>query len=72
VIDSIKTVQDLVSLGIRFIAMTQNIDTDESKPMGRFLLYMSAFAEVERELIGDRTIAGESSVGMNFSAMKMP
>jgi putative DNA-invertase from lambdoid prophage Rac len=48
VADSIKSIQKLTSLGVRFIAVTQNIDTDESKPMARFLLHiMAAFAELE-------------------------
>jgi site-specific DNA recombinase len=47
--DSIKSIQELASLGIRFIAVTQNIDTDERSPMSRFLLViMSAFAADQR------------------------
>ncbi len=58
-IDSIKGVQELVSLGIRFIAVTQNIDTDETNPMSKFLLHiMAAFAEMEREIIKERVKAG--------------
>ena len=46
-------------MGVRFIAITQNIDTDESNPMSRFMLHIfGAFAEFERELIRERTIAG--------------
>jgi DNA invertase Pin-like site-specific DNA recombinase len=49
----------LVSLGIRWIAVTQNLDTDESNPMARFLLHiMAAFAELEREMIRERVKAG--------------
>jgi DNA invertase Pin-like site-specific DNA recombinase len=59
VIDSIKSIQELVSLGIRFLAFTQNIDTDESNPKNMFFLHvMSAFAEMEVSLIRERTIAG--------------
>jgi DNA invertase Pin-like site-specific DNA recombinase len=59
VADSIRGIQELVSLGVRFIAVTQNIDTDESNPMARFLLHiMAAFAELERELIRERVTAG--------------
>jgi DNA invertase Pin-like site-specific DNA recombinase len=48
VADSIKSIQELTSLGVRFIAVTQNIDTDESNPMARFLLHIiAAFAELE-------------------------
>jgi Resolvase, N terminal domain len=39
----------------RFIAITQNIDTDNSNPMARFFLHiLAAFAELERELIRER------------------
>jgi putative DNA-invertase from lambdoid prophage Rac len=59
VADSIRSIQELASLGVRFIAITQSIDTDESNPMSRFLLHvMAAFAELERELIRERTVAG--------------
>ena len=56
---SIKSIQELASLGVRFIAITQNIDTDDSNPMTRFLLHiLAAFAELERELIRERVTAG--------------
>jgi DNA invertase Pin-like site-specific DNA recombinase len=59
VADSIRSIQELVSLGVRFVATTQNIDTDESNPMSRFLLHvMAAFAELEREIIRERVTAG--------------
>jgi DNA invertase Pin-like site-specific DNA recombinase len=46
----IETIQELRSLGIRWIATTQNVDTDESNPMARVLLHvMAAFSEFERE-----------------------
>jgi putative DNA-invertase from lambdoid prophage Rac len=55
----IANVQELVSLGVRFVAVTQNIDTDESNPMARFLMHiMGAFAELEREIIRERVNAG--------------
>jgi putative DNA-invertase from lambdoid prophage Rac len=41
------------------MAVTQNIDTDDSNPMSRFLLHiLAAFAELERELIRERVTAG--------------
>jgi DNA invertase Pin-like site-specific DNA recombinase len=59
VADSIKGIQELTGLGVRFVAVTQNIDTDESNPMARFLLHiMAAFAELEREIIRERVLAG--------------
>jgi DNA invertase Pin-like site-specific DNA recombinase len=55
----IETIQELRSLGIRWIATTQNVDTDESNPMARLLLHlMAAFSEFERELIREPSMAG--------------
>ena len=57
--DCIRSIQELVSLGVRFLAVTQNLDTDESNPMSRFLLHiLAAFAELEREMIRERVRAG--------------
>ena len=57
--DSIGGIQELVSLGVRWIAVTQHLDTDESNPMARFLLHiMAAFAELEREMIRERVKSG--------------
>jgi putative DNA-invertase from lambdoid prophage Rac len=51
--------QHLQAHGIRFIATSQNIDTDESNPAARFLLHiLMAAAEFERELIRERSMAG--------------
>lgn len=44
---------------VRFVAITQGIDTDQSSPTGTLLLQMmGAFAEFERALIVERTKAG--------------
>jgi len=59
VADSIRSIQELVSLGVRFLAVTQNLDTDETNPMSRFLLHiLAAFSELEREMIRERVRAG--------------
>ena len=51
--------QQLQGHGVRFIATSQNIDTDESNPASRFLLNMlMAASEFERELIRERAVAG--------------
>src|SRR5580704_8824662 len=56
---SLQSVQELASMGIRFVAITQNIDTDQSNPMSRFMLHIfGAFAEFEREMIRERVCAG--------------
>ena len=55
----VASVQELRSLGVRFIAITQGIDTDESNPASKLMLnLLIAFSEFERELIVERTRAG--------------
>jgi hypothetical protein len=51
-----KSIQELVSLGVRFIAVTQNIDTDDSNPMARFLLHILA------AFVSANSFASESSL----------
>lgn len=53
-------VDELRQRGIHFKSLTDSIDT--SIPMGRFIFHiMSALAEIERELIVERTRAGLSA-----------
>jgi putative DNA-invertase from lambdoid prophage Rac len=55
----VSSVQELRTLGVRFMAVTQGIDTDESNPTSKLMLnLLAAFAEFERELIVERTRAG--------------
>jgi DNA invertase Pin-like site-specific DNA recombinase len=61
-VHSVQTVQELASLGIRFLAVTQNLDTSDENPMARFLLHIfAAFAEFEREMIRERVACGLKS-----------
>ena len=55
----IDTVLELDKAKVRFIALTQNIDSDQQGAMGRFLLHLyAALAELEREIIVERVKAG--------------
>jgi putative DNA-invertase from lambdoid prophage Rac len=55
----VENVQLLDSYGVRFVAITQGIDTDQKNPTGRLLLHlMAAFAEFERDVILERVNAG--------------
>jgi putative DNA-invertase from lambdoid prophage Rac len=55
----IAGIQELQSLGIRFVAVTQGIDTDESNPASKLLMHiLAAVAQFERELIRERVSAG--------------
>ena len=55
----LESVQELRGLDVRWIATTQNLDTDDSNPMSKAMLGMMAvFAEFEREMIRERVKAG--------------
>ena len=55
----VANVQLLDSYGVRFVAVTQGIDTDQRNPTGRLLLHiLASLAEFERETILERVHAG--------------
>jgi putative DNA-invertase from lambdoid prophage Rac len=55
----VSGIQELSSLGVRFIATSQGLDTDESNPASKLLLHiLAAVAQFERELIRERVSAG--------------
>jgi len=73
VADSIRSIQELVSLGVRFLAVTQNLDTAETNPMSRFLLHiLAAFSELEREMIRERVRAGLRTAKAQGKALGRP
>jgi DNA invertase Pin-like site-specific DNA recombinase len=62
VLNLVESLHKLASAGVRFIATTQSIDTDESNPTSKLLLYiLAAVAEFEREMIRERVVAGLAS-----------
>ena len=57
----VASLQELHGLGVRFLAVTQGIDTDGESPMARLMLHLlAAFAEFERSLIVERSRAGQA------------
>ncbi len=55
----LANIQLLDSMGVRFICVTQGIDTDKRNPMATFIMQiMGAFAEFERAIIVERVKAG--------------
>ncbi len=59
-VDCLSRIRDLETDGVRFIATTQGLDTDERNPASRFLLHvLGAASEFERSLILERSRAGQ-------------
>jgi putative DNA-invertase from lambdoid prophage Rac len=49
----------LTSYGVRFVATSQGLDTDQASPTARLLLHiLASVAEFEREMIRERVCAG--------------
>src|SRR5580700_11173354 len=69
----VRTIQELVSLGIRFLSPNEGIDTSAESPMSRFLLHLfAAFAEMEREIIRERVCAGVRAAKAKGTALGRP
>ena len=59
-VDCLSNIGALQENRIRFISVTQGLDTDQQNPASRFLLHvLGAAAEFERSLIRERTQAGQ-------------
>ena len=55
-VDCLNNIRTLEENGVRFIAVTQGLDTDIKNPASRFLLHvLGAAAEFERALIRERS-----------------
>jgi len=58
----VQGLNDLSSYGVRFLATTQGIDTDQTNPTSKLILWiLAAVAEFEREMIRERVKAGMSA-----------
>jgi len=71
-VDCLNNIRFLEDHGIRFIAVTQGLDTDIQNPASRFLLHvLGAAAEFERSLIRERTQAGRLRYEQDHKAAKV-
>jgi len=58
-VNCVSAIQELQALGIRFIAVSQGLDTDQSNPTSQLLTHiLASVAQFERELIHERVSAG--------------
>ncbi len=63
----------LTSYGVRFIAVSQGIDTDASNPSSRLMLtILAGVAEFEREIIRERTLSGVRAAKANGKTLGRP
>src|SRR5277367_4622752 len=73
VANCVRSIQELVSLNIRFLRPTESIDTGADSPMSKFLLHMfAAFAEMERGIIRERVCAGVRAAKAKGTALGRP
>jgi hypothetical protein len=71
-VDRLNNIQILEENGIRFIAVTQGLDTDLQNPPSRFPLHvLGAAAEFELALIRERTQAGRARYKRDFESGKV-
>jgi len=71
-VDCLNHIRDLETNSVRFIAVTQGLDTDERNPVSRLLLHvLGAAAEFERSLILERTRAGQRRYREAFESGKV-
>ena len=69
----VRSIQELVSLGVRFLSPTESIDTGADSPMSKFLLHLfAAFAEMERGIIRERVQAGVRAAKANGTRLGRP
>ena len=71
-VDCLNNIKILEENGIRFISVTQGLDTDLENPASRFLLHvLGAAAEFERALIRVRSQAGRARYKRDFASGKV-
>ena len=70
--DCLNHIRTLEENSVRFIAVTQGLDTDLQNPASRFLVHvLGAAAEFERALIRERTQAGQVRYKQDFESGKV-
>jgi DNA invertase Pin-like site-specific DNA recombinase len=71
-VDCLNHIRTLEDNDVRFIAVTQGLDTDLRNPASRFLLHvLGAASEFERALIRERTQAGRMRYKQDFESGKV-
>ena len=69
VLENLRALEDEM---VRFVSITEGIDTDRKNPAAKLLLHIiAAFAECEREMLRERTLAGLNRYQQDFAAGKV-
>jgi DNA invertase Pin-like site-specific DNA recombinase len=64
-----EALKKLDSAGVRFISITQGIDTDKANSTSRFMLnILAAVAEFERDIIRERVLGGVKQYSADYAA----
>ena len=72
-VNCVSGIQELAALDVRFIAISQGLDTDQANPTSRLLLHiLAAVPEFERELIRERVRAGVANAKKNGKQLGRP
>jgi putative DNA-invertase from lambdoid prophage Rac len=68
-----QALAQLTTYGVRFLAISQGIDTDAANPSSRLMLtILAGVAEFEREIIRERTLAGVRAAQARGAAIGRP
>ena len=71
-VDCLNNIRELENHRVRFVAVTQGLDTDHKNPASRFLLQiLGAAAEFERSLIIERVQAGQARYRQDYLSGKV-
>ena len=71
-VDCLNNIRELENHRVRFIAVTQGLDTDHKNPAARFLLQiLGAATEFERSLILERVQAGQARYRQDYLSGKV-
>jgi putative DNA-invertase from lambdoid prophage Rac len=69
----VESIEELRRLHVRWIATTQNLDTDENNPTANLLLnILASVAEFEREIIRERVKAGMNTARVRGKRLGRP
>jgi putative DNA-invertase from lambdoid prophage Rac len=70
--DLISNILLLDGYGVRFVSVTQGIDTDKQNPASRFMMHiLAAVAEFERGIISERVNSGVKQYMADYAAGKI-